>query len=275
MARRAATACLRTIEPHFSPPGQRRSDILDAMYRTLSTSVAVAVFALTLAACGGGGVVPPRPLDIDASAADVYTGAIEAMANVTSYRWVADVEVDDGNGEIARVHVEGVWTADDSYDYRTSVDSREGLVESHVRVVEGRVFKEEGEIWREFVFQDPTGVPRFWGRSELLDLDEVAFSRKITSAGVYQLVGARTEEIEDLGSFRWEADLAIDHQDLRVVSSDATVTYENGGFYRQSTRFFRYNEPVSIDLPENRIDLPEPADPDATPTPRPTATPQS
>lgn len=237
--------------------------------------VAVVVFAVvTLPACGAGGVVPPRPLDVNASAVDVYAGAVEAMANVTSYRWVTDIEaVISETGDTWTEHVEGVWSAVDNYDFvATSYQPTAKLGTDqlpfvyHYRVVEGRFFAENEDGWSERDVPCANGVPRFNSSSVLPDLSEIGFSRNVTSAPLYALVGSELWEDSEGGTNRTDVELGIDHRSLRVVSVQQTFTQDEGSTYRIDTRFFRYNEAVTIELPERRTNLP------GSVTPVPTAT---
>lgn len=226
--------------------------------------VAVVVFViLTLAACGAGGVVPPRPLDVDASAVDVYAGAVEAMANVTSYRWVTDIEVViSQTGDNWTEHVEGVWSAVDNYEFVATCYQPTAKLGAdqlpfvyHYRVVEGRFFGENEDGWSEMDVPRGNGIPSLNGSSVLPDLGKIGFSRNVTSAPFYELVGSELREDSEGGTNRTDVELGIDHQSLRVVSIQQTFTQDEGSTYRIATRFFRYNEAVTIELPEHRINL--------------------
>lgn len=242
------------------------------------TVIAAAAFVVPLLiGCGGGGVVPPRPLGLDATAEDVYAGAVEAMANVTSYRWVADIDAAFvATGETWTEHVEGVWAAADNYEFvatsykpsaKVALDQLPFVY--HYRVLEGRAFLEDEQGWREKAEPRGNGVPRLRGSSELPDVSELGFSRNVTSSSFYALIGSESTEGREGGLNRLAVEIGIDHQSLRVVSLQQTFTQPNGSTYRIATRFFRFNEPVSIELPENRIDLPGlgPPAPTATHTP--------
>lgn len=231
------------------------------------------VALLAIAACG----VEPNeaqrsPLPVDATAQNVLDGAREAMANVTSYTWVSDVEVDEhGTGNVTRTHVEGFWMAPDDFQFIATYELEGTIVIDH-RWVDGRSFQKRAGVWTEMNFRDPVGVPRFQGRSEVVALENVRFSQALTSATWYGIQGEVTnhsESLGELGPLNSMVELSVRHDDLLLATSVVETALSGGGIYRQSTIFGRFDARGTIELPEGFVGLPDPNAPDQRPAPSP------
>jgi len=231
------------------------------------------VALLAIAACG----VEPNeahrsPLPIDATAQNVLDGAREAMANVTSYTWVSDVEVDEhSTGNVSRTHVEGFWMAPDNFQFIATYEFEGTIVIEH-RWVNGRSFQKRAGVWTEMDFRDPVGVPRFQGHSEVAALENVRFSQALTSATWYGIQGevtAHSESLGEPGPLTSIAELSVRHDDRLLATSVVETALPGGGIYRQTTRFGRFDARGTIELPEGFVGLPEPNTPNPRPAPSP------
>jgi len=229
------------------------------------------VALLAIAACG----VEPNeaqrsPLPIDATAQNVLDGAREAMANVTSYTWVSDVEVDEhSTGNVTRTHVEGFWMAPDDFQFIATYEFEGTIVIDH-RWVDGRSFQKRAGVWTEMNFRDPVGVPRFQGHSEVAALENVRFSQALTSATWYGIQGEVTnhwESLGELGPLTSMVELSVRHDDLLLATSVVETALPGGGIYRQTTTFGRFDARGTIELPEGFVGLSDPNAPDPRPTP--------
>lgn len=208
------------------------------------------------------------------------------MNDVTSYAFVSDGTVLDGEKGRIEFALDGHWAAPDRYRYSFTVDGPDGPAAGTITEVGGRGVGEGYDDWHgtlPFAGAGP-GLPRRFGRPEVLPLDDAAIVQvPADGEAAYLIVGTRSitvrgglgarmrvdvdvEMVIDGESFllrekkeRWEFTSFVEPDGGSSPEPDRTVVHD------LTFGFSRFNVPVDIVLP---------ADPDGpTPAPTPTTTP--
>jgi hypothetical protein len=244
------------------------------MGRYLRLFILPAALASLIGACAGAVEDDPPPLAPDATAQDVVDATRVAMADVTSYRWISDVWIENRISYDAptQVHTEGVWRALDDYAFVATYDHENGPIVHEERWVDGRSFRLIDGAWVELTFRDPIGgVRRYVGRSEVPILEDPVFAIDIPA--LYQIAGYRSVELGDWETLTGAYEIVVGQADLLLVSVSHDGFIPSGTAIRQTFQFSDYNEPVTIETPAEYVPLPDPNAtplPAATPTPTPT-----
>ena len=206
------------------------------------------------------------------------------MNDVTSYAFVSEGTVVDGERGRIEFTLDGHWSAPDRYRFSFTVDGPDGPAAGTMTLVGGRGVGEGFDDWHGTLpFMNPTGgLPRRFGQPEVVPLADAAIVQAPADGeAAYLIVGTRSTTVRGgLGaSMRLDVEMVIDRDSFLLREKKerwefTSFVEADGGGSPEPDRtvvhdltfgFSRFNVPVDIVLP---------ADPDGpTPAPTPTTTP--
>ena len=231
-------------------------------YLRAGSVFAVGMLALLLAACGveAGSASTPAPLARAGTAEELLARARDAMAEVDSFRF--EVTVEGGFSE--PVELSGEWTAPDNWRLT-------GAENAEVRWVEGLIYARDAHSRSGAWLAQPIPADRYPGFTPQAPVLDLADAEVTSGAGSGDASSGRAVVIRGTGKFgRADVDatveVSVDGMSDRVLtmtvepqgSCGVEFTFVSGTPVSRelacstviSYRYFDYNEPITIEVPE-------------------------
>ena len=230
-------------------------------YPRAGRAFTVGMLALLLAACGVEATTPEPPaLGADASAEEILARARDAMAEVDSYRF--DVTVESSSSE--PVELSGEWTAPNNWRLT-------GAENTEVRWVGGLIYARDVHSRSGAGLDTPIPADRYPGFTPQAPVLDLADAEVISGAGSGDASSGRATVIRGTGKFgRAGVDATIEVRVDGTIGRVLTMTVEPLGscgveftfvsgtsVSRElvcdtviSYRYFDYDEPITIEVPE-------------------------